>query len=267
MNDGVGPVKSAMRVLDLLEMLAGYGRPIGVSEAARRLQAPKSSTQALLMTLLARGYVERSGTEYTLAAAHRSGWVGGPFASLLRVAHPIMETLVARTGESSFLGVMTADGQVQYVDKVVGPGPIRYDIDLKPARPVHATSMGLVMLAFLSIPERERFLSGPLPAMTPFTIADRPALHEVLEAARHDGYAEVIDANSLGASGLSAPIFDARGAVIAALNLGVPTDRFRQARDSLRDQIMWAAAEITRLLRSATAEEWRAPSLVAGRTT
>jgi DNA-binding IclR family transcriptional regulator len=266
MNDGIGLVKSALRVLDLLEMLAGYGRPIGVSEAARRLQAPKSSTQALLMTLLARGYVERVGTEYVLATLHRSGWVGGPYAGLLRVARPVMETLVARTGESSFLGVMTADGQVQYVDKVVGPGPIRYDIDLKPTRPAHATSLGLVMLAFQSMAERERFLSGPLPASTPFTIADRPALHEVLEAARHDGYAEVIDANSLGASGVSAPIFDARGAVIAALNLGVPTDRFRQARGSLRDQIMWGAAEITRLLRPAMAETARAPHLVAGGT-
>jgi DNA-binding IclR family transcriptional regulator len=247
-------VKSALRVLDLLELLAAYGRPIGVSEAARRLAAPKSSTQALLTTLLARGYVDRTGTDYTLAPALRGGWAGGPYATLRRVARPVMETLVTRTGESSFLGVLTADGQVQYVDKVTSPQPVRYDADLEPARPAHGTSLGLVMLAFRDEADRERILAGSLPALTPHTIVDRAALREVLETARRDGHAEVVDGHVLGASGVSAPVFDARGRVLAALNLGAPTDRFLRARGNMRDQVLWGAAEITRLLRAGAAE-------------
>ncbi len=255
-------VKSAARVLDLLEMLAAFSRPIGVSEAARRLVAPKSSTQALLGTLLARGYVERVGAEYVLAPALRGrGWAGGPFGELRRIARPVMETIVARTGESSFLAVATADWQVQYVDKVPSPNPVRYDADIESARPAHATSAGLIILACKDDDERERFVAtAPLAPLTPQTIVDRDALRAVLDAARRDGHVEVVDGHVPGASGVSAPIFDSTARVIGAINLGAPTHRYLAARTAMREQVMWAAAEITRMLRATAPEPTRAAS-------
>jgi len=44
-------------VLDILELLAVDPREIGVSELARRLRIPKSSTHMLLSTLEGRGYL------------------------------------------------------------------------------------------------------------------------------------------------------------------------------------------------------------------
>jgi IclR family transcriptional regulator, acetate operon repressor len=100
-----------------------------------------------------------------LAASLRGrAWAGGPYGELRRVARPIMESMVARTGESSFLAVPTADWQVQYVDKVASPNPVRYDADIESARPAHATSAGLVIPAYRQAEERERFLAAaPLP--------------------------------------------------------------------------------------------------------
>ncbi|RYZ00913.1 MAG: MarR family transcriptional regulator, partial [Comamonadaceae bacterium] len=52
-------VKSAFRVLDLLELLAGTGRAMTHSELARRSGIPKSSLTQLLRTLVQRGYVDQ----------------------------------------------------------------------------------------------------------------------------------------------------------------------------------------------------------------
>ena len=50
-------VKSAVRVLELIEYLAGCAEPVSLKEITQELGYPKSSTHALAQTLVARGYV------------------------------------------------------------------------------------------------------------------------------------------------------------------------------------------------------------------
>src|SRR5690625_7977720 len=120
-------VKSATRVLDLLEFFSATSSPATLTQIARQLGMPKSSTSALLNTLVNRGYVEADAGGYVLAARYRvSGWVGGPYARLLRSAHPVMIELSEAIRESVFLGVLNERGMVQYLDKVVSSEPFRY---------------------------------------------------------------------------------------------------------------------------------------------
>lgn len=51
-------VKSAARVLDILELLASSGRAMTHAEIGRRTAIPKSSLTQLLRNLAERGYVE-----------------------------------------------------------------------------------------------------------------------------------------------------------------------------------------------------------------
>src|SRR5258708_34942238 len=64
-------VKSADRVLDLLELLARAGRDMSHSDISETLAIPKSSLTQLLKNLQARGYVETTpnGRGYRLGAA------------------------------------------------------------------------------------------------------------------------------------------------------------------------------------------------------
>jgi IclR family acetate operon transcriptional repressor len=55
--------------------------------------------------------------------------------------------------ESSFVGMLTGGGQVQYLAKSVSPNEVRYDASLEHLRPIHCTSMGLVIVAYA--PERD----------------------------------------------------------------------------------------------------------------
>jgi len=86
MNDNV---KSAARVLDILELLFRSEEPMALRDLVSILALPKSSAHALLRTLQSRGYVERDAADrYALNEALRqsSGWIGGPEAQLAAVA-------------------------------------------------------------------------------------------------------------------------------------------------------------------------------------
>jgi DNA-binding IclR family transcriptional regulator len=251
MNEAAGAVKSATRVLDLLEMLASVPDQIGVSEVARRLGIPKSSTYMLLATLESRGYVigdeERRFQLNPIFGEGRS-WVGGSGALLMRLAKVPMEELARATGESSFLGVPRDESSVEYIAKVVSPHDLRCDAELGRPRPLHSTSVGLVMLAFQPPERAENFLrKARFERVTPRTLADAKQLRAEIAATRKRGYAMVRDTNSPGSSGIAAPIVNAAGEVVAALNVSAPTSRFEPVARKAID-LMRAAESISRRL-------------------
>ena len=244
-------VKSAVRVLDLLELFAVAPEPLGVSEVAKRLELPKSSAQALLLTLAGRGYLNRGDAGYALPAELKVGWVGGIRTRLLGLARPVMHGMAEASGESAFIGMMTSDGRVQFLAKAVSPKEVRYDASLEHLRPAHSTSIGLVMLAHMPEKMAERWLKPSLlVAVTPHTVTDPRKIRQILRAGRKAGYVEVRDANVEGASGVSAPIFGPDGDVIAGLNLGAPSSRYTQHRDVLIQIVRTQAARIAQALRS-----------------
>jgi IclR family transcriptional regulator, pca regulon regulatory protein len=244
-------VKSAVRVLDLLEFFSIASEPIGVSEVAKRLELPKSSAQALLLTLTSRGYLSRGEAGYVLPAELKVGWVGGIRTRLLGIARPVMQQMAERSGESAFIGMMTSGGRVQFLAKAVSPKEVRYDASLDHLRPAHSTSIGLVMLAHMPDKEAERWLRPSLlVAVTPHTVTDPQKIRQILRAGRKAGYVEVRDANVEGASGVSAPIFGPGGGVIAGLNLGAPSSRYTQHREVLIQLARTQASYITESLRS-----------------
>lgn len=241
-------VKSAGRVLDVLELFAQELAPLGVSEVSRRLTLPKSSAHGLLTTLAARGYLVIEGREYRLSPHVEGLWPVRSLARLTTIAKPVMEQISLSTGESAFLGVMTPDLQVRYIAKVASRNEVRYDASLEHLRAAHCSSIGLAILANSDLAAIERYVREvPLTAATPHSITDPTVLRRVLLRARKEGFAEIRDGNVEGASGVSAPIFQ-EGVPKAALNLGSPSSRFNGARTAMRSAVIAGAADVTRLL-------------------
>ena len=257
-------VKSASRVLDMLEFLSVTEKPIGVSDVARRLRLPKSSAQALLRTLLGRGYLVHAGLGYQLSPLVGSGgWIGGTVARLGQLAKTVMESAAEVTGESAFLGVLTRDWHVQYVSKAVSKNDVRYDADLEYLRPAYCTSLGLAIIAHRPAEDIERFLRhGGFKHITPQTITDPVALRRPLQKARREGYAEIRDARVTGASGVSAPVFGPDGEVIAGINLAAPSWRYSKIRPLLTANVISSARELTQALGGMSP-----PAPARGRTT
>jgi IclR family transcriptional regulator, pca regulon regulatory protein len=238
-------VKSAARILDVLELLAGLPHGIRVNEMARQLAMPKSSASSLLATLEGRGYVYNAGDGYRLADSYRTtGWVGGTTAALLRAAQPVMDRLVATTGESAFLGVPTRDLEIRYIAKSVSSHPLRYDVELTAPRPAYCTSIGQVILASLEAGELDRYFeTHPLAPVTPHTVTSERAIRKVLRQAREQQYVTIADSNVVGASGVAAPVL-AGVHVMAGLAVIAPSARFDAARERIVPALVAAAREI-----------------------
>lgn len=242
-------VKSATRVLDVLETLAVATGPVGASELARRLGIPKSSTHMLLATLEGRGYVLgddlRRFRLHPMYNGQQRSWVGGALGALRSLAAEPMRMLAQGTGESAFLGVPRDATSFEYIAKVVSGHEVRCDAELGERRALHASSVGLVLLAMGPAAQAARYLAADaLERLTPRTLNDAQRLQRELAAVRKRGYAVTRDTNAVGASGMAAPVFGPGGRLLGALNVSAPTSRF-DAVLVHADALVAAAAQLT----------------------
>jgi IclR family transcriptional regulator, acetate operon repressor len=155
-----------------------------------------------------------------------------------------------RTGETVFLGTLASDGMsVVYVDRVESEQIIRYAAGVGDRRPLHATSSGKAILAFLSEEQREPILAAlPLARHTERTVTSVAALRAVLDEIRSTGVCVSIDEIVRGASGVAAPLFDRHGRVAGACAIGGPTDRVRPQLRRLATEVTVTARAISTLL-------------------
>jgi len=247
-------VRSAARVLELVEFLAAAEGGVSLGEATGGLAAPKSSTLMLLRTLVNLGYAYRdNGTDrYFLSTDYRAGafgWVADPLARLSAVARPVMEDLSRRLGETVTLGVWGQGAQARMLIKIVAEVDVRYDTDITRAIPLYCTAIGRTLLSGRAPEDRAALIGeGPLKAVTPHTLTDRSKLLALLETVKRDGFAIAMEEFALGGTGVAAPVADAHGAVIAALNIGCVTNRFHDKRDLVISAVKQAAATISKRL-------------------
>lgn len=246
-------VKSAARLLDLLEMLTVARVPMGVSEIARQIGIPKSSAHMLLLTLEGRGYVvgdeQRRFRLSPILGRRGREWVGGEMGALLEIAKPVMKRLAQVTGESIFLGRRRDERTLEYVHKVVSTHEIRCDGELNEPRWLHSTSVGLVFLAFQDTESGEKYFGGAhLVSLTDKTPRDKRKLRELIVEVRKRGYAVTHDTNAVGASGIAVPIMGEKGC-IAVLNLAAPTSRFDRVLEKHTRLLVRSAAQISAEMR------------------
>ncbi len=261
MNDDLQEVKSAGRVIEILELLARSSGPMSLKVIVDELRYPKSSAFGLLATLVARGYVQREqGELYRLHDAVRGGfnWVGGPEANLIATAQPVMEALRDTLGETVFLGVRRRDGRVKLLGKCVSRQAIRFDSDLIASDASYCTAMGRVLLAHWQPDKVHSYMARErIVRLTEHTVIDRAKIRKAIEAARVNGYAISDQEAVAGGSGVAAPVRDQRGEVVAALNAATLSMRFDQQWQMMIEAVIRHADELSSRLgyRPATPQE------------
>lgn len=245
-------VRSAARVLDLLEYLALRADRASLGDCATALGLPKSSTLMLLRTVVERGYVERDQSgRYGLNETFRRlgfGWGGQRHARLIAMARPVMASLSEEVGETVILAA--AGGPTgRHLAKHVSEQIIRYDFELATEIPYYCTAIGRVLMAYASADQQEAMLgSGPWKAYTSKTVTDPIRLREIIGEVRAAGYAVVEEEYAIGGTGVSAPIFGPGGDVLAVLDIGCVTSRYHDKSERLIDALQVAANDLTRRL-------------------
>jgi DNA-binding IclR family transcriptional regulator len=245
-------VRSAARVLDLLEHLSGRSEGASLSELATSLALPKSSTLMLMRTLTARGYVTRDAADRyalnELFRQHGFGWGGQLHARLTAHAKPIMEQLCEEVGETILLGVVE-NNSVRSLCKVVSRQMLRYDFDITHRTPLYCTAMGRVLTAFAPPDQAETMLSAvPRVRQTPSTVTDLATLRRIVARIREEKIAIVEEEWVLGGTGVAVPVFLLEGGIAAALDVGCVTQRFHAKREHLTARLRDAGQRLTQAL-------------------
>jgi urocanate hydratase len=122
-----GSTRTVERALGLLAEVAGEGT-VSLSEAARRAQLPTSTALRLLRTLESAGFVERDSAGW-FAPGPRLLQIGAyalSRQSLVRLAQPGMQRIVAATGETTYLSIAGPRDTAVYVGMVEGTHPVRH---------------------------------------------------------------------------------------------------------------------------------------------
>lgn len=248
-------VKSAERVLDILEVFAMFRAPLALRDIAGQLGIPKSSALMLLRTLEGRGYLVRDGDRYVLDPVWQSDeegggcFIGGHTMRLIRIAEPVMRDLVDRLEETVVLGVPTLEGDVRVVANRLSPLTVRYDQSRISVIPAYCTALGQAMLAFQSQEAIDAYIARcPFEPLTDRTITDPQAFRARLAENRQRGWALNQEERFLGAVGLAAPILGQGGTVLGALNIGTVPVRYRRRRTTLVAALQRAVATVAEQL-------------------
>lgn len=219
------PASVAGRLLLLFEAFSADRPALLLSELSRRSGLPLSTTHRLVAELREWGALER-GTDgryrvglrlWELAALCPRG------LGLRDAAMPFLEDLYEATHENVQLAVR--DGaDVVYVERISGRGAVNVLTRVGGRLPVHATGVGLVLLANATRQVQEDVLAGPLKRFTERTICAPEELRRRLSAVRRDGYAVSDRAIELISQSVAVPIHGPEGSVVAALSIVVPAD-------------------------------------------
>jgi len=196
------------------------GDELTLSEVARRAGLPLSTAHRLLGE-----WVEWGGLVRGEDGRYRVGiklWrlgVRQPTARRLReVALPYLEDLLEATGEHVHLAVRDGLGAV-YLERLSGQGAVRVISEVGSVLPLHATGVGLVLLAYSGPEVFESVLASAPRKFLPNTLTGEHELRERLAAIRATGLSVSVEALTRGAFSVAAPIRDATGEVIAAVSI------------------------------------------------
>jgi DNA-binding IclR family transcriptional regulator len=235
------------KVLALLDAFTPEAPELTLSELARRAAVSLPTAHRRARELVDWGALER-GVDGRFHIGLRL-WEVASLAprglGLREAAMPFLEDLYEVSHENVQLAVREGV-EVVFVERIAGRAAVPVLTRVGGRFALHATGVGLVLLAHAPIPIQDELLAAPLPGFSPKTITDPVRLREVLACVRRNGYAVSDGQVTTDALSVAAPILDATGAVTAAVSLVVRADGAQPT--ALAPLVIAAARGITRAL-------------------
>lgn len=201
-----GRIQSVDRAVALLFAVAAAPAGATVVELAAECGLNRSTAWRLLGTLEDNGLVDRDPGDNRYRLGFHLAWLAsaGGHESLVRRTRSALERVGAASGETAALAVASGH-EIVYVDEAASRSVLRVNWVSRTA-PLHATSAGRAMLAWLPPDDVERVLAGPLERFTDSTITNPAALRRELAATRERGYACCSGELEPSLCGVAAPV-------------------------------------------------------------
>lgn len=239
------------RDLDLLEALASpeaqRAGGLGVVRLGQLTGREKSQVSRALKALAAEGIVERDPD----TLGYRLGWRLFSLVArtvedrLVRAAESVMRELSADLEETCHLCVLR-DQEVLTLLSVSGHSFRAHGWEGRGV-PAYSTSAGRVLLLDAT-PDELYVRFAEFTADPRSQVRTLPELWAKIQEGRRLGYARVREEFEAGLVGVSAPVRDFRGRVVAALNVSAPAERMADRLDAAGPITAKAAAAVSALL-------------------
>jgi DNA-binding IclR family transcriptional regulator len=220
-------MSTVVKALSLLDHFDARRAEIGLVDIANLAKLDKATTRRLLVALAAKGFVEQNPAtrRYRLGAALvRLARIREAAFPLIEIARPVVEALAERTGETVHISQIAGE-TLSSVFVCQSPHANRVSVEVGQTLPFNCTASGLAYLSAAPEAFQNQVLGGPLPQVTPKSIATPAALKGKIEETRKLGYALSDQGFENGVVSVAAAIVDPNGAAIGALSITSPAVR------------------------------------------
>lgn len=246
-------VRSVARAMRLMQIVAdGPADGLTLSDLARALATSKSTILALARTLTAFGMLRetRPGPRYALGTAViRLGDIARGQLPLGDLSRPLLTDLADLTKMTSRLAICD-EGFPVFIERVDGPGSVRFHTPLGQREMPHASAAGKAILATMSEKEvRDLCAQTGLRRRTGHTITDLASLLDNLALVRSNGFAVDDEEDAEGIFCIGAAFFGHDGTVAGAVSVtGIKGDLPAWRVNELGQTVRRAADRVSEII-------------------
>jgi IclR family transcriptional regulator, pca regulon regulatory protein len=236
-------ISALAKGLAILSLFTPERPKLTFSEICSQSELPRSSVNRFLGTLLGLDFIafdEETRRYMTGPRAMSLGMAALEAMDVRELVHPHLMLLFRRLDETVSYGVRDAS-EVVIADRVATRRVIAVELSIGARLPLHSTSMGRCLIAFLPEDAREALLQD-LSVRQALPAPER--LRQAIERAHRDGYALSDEEFAPGLLSVAMPVWDRRKRIVGAANVGVPS--FRTTPGELLNRIIPALMEAAR---------------------
>lgn len=226
-NNGTKTLTTIERTFEIVELVKQLNGA-RVSQVAKELDMPRSTTHNYLGTLCEVGYLVKDGEEYRIGLQFLG--LGGHAAS----RHPGYQLLrtkvnqIADETKERAQVIAEENGRGVYIYEMTGSNAVQTDVQIGKHVHLHTTSAGKSILAHLPEERLEQIIEyWGLPERTEHTITDEEELRDCLQNIRDRGYAFNDEERIQGQRAVGVPVLDEKNDIITALSVSGPKNRLK----------------------------------------
>ncbi len=228
MNDDANRIPTNLRMLMILEALAGSDRPLTPSELGDEIDLPKPTLHRLCSTLEAEGYLIREQRTGRLMPSRRTRAMATGLQKVSRMhiaRRMVLKSAASELKETCNIAAPGVGGMT-YLDRVDTPWPLRFQLPVGTEVPFHCTASGKLFLSSFSDAELIPLLGAiELTKEGPNSITEMDRFLEEISAIREAGYSWDDQEFMTGMVAVSVAITDKLGRFDCAIAVHGPLQR------------------------------------------
>ncbi|WP_151446465.1 IclR family transcriptional regulator [Lacisediminimonas profundi] len=243
-------IQSVAKAFRVLHAFDGPQRNLSLVEIAKAAQLDRSATQRLVYTLESLGYLQRIPDTrlYGLTAAlMQFSFDYVRSNSVIDRALPYLQELNHEYGETTNLQELLGS-DIVLVARFLSRYLANLSVAVGSRLPAFCSASGTALLSRIDDATCEQILNArEMLPLTPYTETRPDRIRARIREARAKGYALIANECLLGDISVAAPVVNAEGIPVAAVNISVPEARWTIARveQELAPQVVRAAKAIS----------------------